>query len=351
MIPAWIAKLPPRLGHPKRWPRPASQPLKGAYAKNTKLAALECFDEVAGTFGPESLAIGPDGLVYSGFDDGTIVRFSKEGKQRDVWCHTGGRPLGMRFHPDGSLIVCDTTLGLIRITENPDTHTKQVERLAHTAGGTDFGFADDLDITVDGRFVYFSDASSKWHYNEDHLDMIEHGGHGRLVRYDFETGQADVLMSGLHFANGVTLGPDEAYLLVAETGSYCVHKYWLKGDRAGSSEIFLDNLPGFPDNIRFNGKDRFWLAIPVPRNPIVDVLAPFPALRLIVMQYARWFPLPIKHAAIVLGFDLEGRLTHNLQNHGRKHYHFVTQVLEHEGYLYCSSLHDKILARYRLGDD
>lgn len=346
MTPAWIARLPARLGQPVAWPRPQAQPLTGQYAKNTALARLEHFDAVPGTFGPESLAIGPDGLVYSGFDDGTIVRFTQEGKWHDVWCHTGGRPLGMRFHPDGSLIVCDTTLGLIRVSAD-----KQIERLSHSAGGTDFGFADDLDITADGRFVYFSDASSKWHYNEDHLDMIEHGGHGRLIRHDLVSGQSDVLMSGLHFANGVSLGPNEDYLLVAETGSYRVHRYWLKGEKAGQSEVFIDNLPGFPDNVRFNGKDRFWLAIPVPRNLIVDFLAPYPALRLIVMQYARWLPLPIKHAAIVLGFDLEGRLTHNLQQHGRQHYHFVTQVLEHEGYLYCSSLHDRILARYRLDDE
>lgn len=340
-----ISRLPPRLGQPVAWSRPASQPLTGQYAKNNILSRLQRFQESPGTFGPESLAIGPDGLVYSGFDDGNIVRFSKEGNRVDVWCHTGGRPLGMRFHPDGSLIVCDTTLGLIQVMQD-----KTVVRLAHTAGGTDFGFADDLDISADGRFVYFSDASSKWHHYEDHLDMIEHGGHGRLIRYDFETGSADVLMSGLHFANGVALGPDEAYLLIAETGSYCVHRYWLKGDKAGTHELFLGSLPGFPDNLRFNGKDRFWLAIPVARNPIVDFLAPFPLLRLIIMQYARWFPLPIKRAAIVLGFDLEGRLTHNLQNHTRGSYHFVTQVLEHEGFLYCSSLHDKNLARIPLSN-
>ena len=27
-------------------------------------------------------------------------------------------------------------------------------------------------------------------------------------------------------------------------------RFWLRGERAGSSEVVADNLPGFPDNIR-----------------------------------------------------------------------------------------------------
>lgn len=339
----FIDRLPQKLGRPTAWDRPESQPLTGIYAKNNHLNPLYKFDQVPGAFGPESLAVGPDGFLYSGFDNGAILRFTPQGKFHDVWHNTGGRPLGLRFHPDGSLIACDTTLGLIRITS-----AKKTERLAQSAAGTQFGFADDLDITADGRFVYFSDASSQWHYHQERLDMIEHGGHGRLIRYDFETGGTEVLMDGLHFANGVTLGPNEDYLLLAETGSYQVHRYWLKGNKAGSSEVFIRNLPGFPDNVRFNGRDRFWLAVPVPRNPLLDLLAPLPWPRFAVMQYARWLPLPVKRAAIVLGFDLDGGLRHNLQCHDPGGYHHITQVLEHEGSLYCSSLHEKVITRFPL---
>lgn len=40
-----------------------------------------------------------------------------------------------------------------------------------------------------------------------------------------------------------------------------VHKYWLKGDSKGKSEIFLDNLPGFPDNIHATGHGSFLIGI------------------------------------------------------------------------------------------
>ena len=41
---------------------------------------------------------------------------------------------------------------------------------------------------------------------------------------------------------------------------YRIQKYWLKGPKAGTSEIIMDNLPGFPDNISSNGKGIYWVA-------------------------------------------------------------------------------------------
>jgi sugar lactone lactonase YvrE len=338
-------KIPalPRFGRPARWPRPARQGLTGPFGKNALLAGLQRLASVPGTFGPESLAVGPDNSLYSGLDDGRIVRFDGRGNLLKTVCNTGGRPLGLRFHPDGSLLVCDTRKGLLRVTLDG-----QVKTIAVEAEGLRFGFADDLDVDREGRYAYFSDASSKWHYNEDMLDLIEHGGHGRLLRCELATGRTDVLMRGLQFANGVTLGPDDAYVLVTETGHYRVHRYWLKGPQAGRHDLWLDNLPGFPDNIRFNGRDRFWLAIPVPRDPLLDLLAPLPLLRFGLLQVARHLPIPVKRAGIVLGYDLEGRLVANLQCHGRGDYHFITQAMEVGDWLYVGSLKEKTLARLPL---
>ena len=53
-----------------------------------------------------------------------------------------------------------------------------------SADGVPFRFTDDVDVASDGT-VYFTDASSKFgpamHARDD---IIEHGGHGRFLRYD-----------------------------------------------------------------------------------------------------------------------------------------------------------------------
>lgn len=53
----------------------------------------------------------------------------------------------------------------------------------------------------------------------------------RLLHYNPETRSTDVLMTGLHFANGVTLSANEDFLLVVETGRYRIHRFWIKGPK------------------------------------------------------------------------------------------------------------------------
>ena len=38
-------------------------------------------------------------------------------------------------------------------------------------------------------------------------------------------------------------------------------KYWLKGEDKGKTEIFVENLPGGPDNIKLAPDGSFWIAL------------------------------------------------------------------------------------------
>ena len=38
-------------------------------------------------------------------------------------------------------------------------------------------------------------------------------------------------------------------------------RYWLKGDRAGILDAFIENLPGGPDNINLAPDGSFWIAL------------------------------------------------------------------------------------------
>lgn len=54
---------------------------------------------------------------------------------------------------------------------------------------------------------------------------------GRLLAYDPKTRATRVLLGGLFFANGVALSGKEDFVAVAETGSWTVRRYWLKGPK------------------------------------------------------------------------------------------------------------------------
>jgi hypothetical protein len=142
----------------------------------------------------------------------------------------------------------------------------------------------------------------------------------------------------MQFPNGVALGPDDSYVLVNETGSYRIHRFWVKGEKAGQADIFADNLPGIPDNITFNGENRFWVALYAPRNLLVDGLAPYPYLRKMVMRALQFLPPPVDHHGFALAYDTDGKLIANLQDDRSEAFAPVTSVIEHGGKLYFGSL-------------
>jgi len=44
-------------------------------------------------------------------------------------------------------------------------------------------------------------------------------------------------------------------------------RYFLKGPRKGESEVFVDGLPGLPDNIRPTGRGGYYIGLAIPRIP------------------------------------------------------------------------------------
>lgn len=304
-------------------------PVKGEFPANDRLAAIQPLITDFG-HGPEAVYADPAGDVYTGFDDGRVVKLARDGSSYYELLNTQGRPLGLSGAPGGGLLIADAYQGLLHFG-------RDFTVLASEADGVPFKFVDDVDVA--GGKAYFSDASSKFDFDEQLKDFAEHGPNGRLVEYDFATHKARTLLGGLHFANGVAVGPDDAYVLVSETAEYRVTRYWLKGEKAGQSDTFIDGLPGFPDNITYNDAGLFWLALYAPREAGLDALlsgAPF--MRLLAGRLPKFLqPAPVKHA-FVLGLDLEGHVVANLQDAGPKAFAPITSVRQSGPWLYFGSL-------------
>ncbi len=155
-------------------------------------------------------------------------------------------------------------------------------------------------------------------------------------------GDLSVLIDGLAFANGVALADDESVLYVAETARYRIHRHYLTSSDAGKTDIFVDNLPGFPDNLSY-ANDILWMAAPSPRQAVVDFLLPHPWLRHITHRLPEAMkPKPVRHG-MVLGFDRNGDVTYNLQDASGS-VAITTSARWHEGRLYVGTLTEPYLA-------
>jgi len=81
---------------PVPWQPPPSPGLTGPYAANQALADAELLASGFGV-GPETIALGPDGRLYTGLRDGRIVRLRPDGSDVQTFADTGGSPGGMEF--------------------------------------------------------------------------------------------------------------------------------------------------------------------------------------------------------------------------------------------------------------
>jgi sugar lactone lactonase YvrE len=326
--------------NPASWTPPTAPELTGVYAQNNELSKIERL-RIDG-FAPEDVALDKDDRIYCGAEDGRIFRFQPDGTKPEVFADTKGRPLGLIFDAAGNLIVADALIGLMSIS--PDGKGTV---LATEAGGVPFRCTNDLDVAADGT-IYFTDASSKFRLTQLKEDVLEHQPNGRFLAYDPRTKQTRVLLNDLYFANGVAVSPDQTFVLVNDTSSYRVRRYWLKGEKAGQSDVFIDNLPGFPDGVSSNGRDTFWVALVNRRDPGLDFLLPHPFLRKIVWRLPSFLQPNIKRYAFALGLDANGKVVQNLQDPSPTCFAQIANVVEHKGKLYFGSIGESAIGRMTL---
>lgn len=219
--------------------------------------------------------------------------------------------------------------------------------LSSAADGLPFGFTDDLDIASDGR-IYFTDASSRFHQPDYVLDLLESRPHGRLLRYDPATGRTETLLKDLYFANGVALSAHEDFVLVNETYRYRIARYWLKGPKAGQQDVFIDNLPGLPDNLQGDRAGTFWVALPSPRKADADFILPHPWLKAQLAKLPRpLLPKPTPYG-LVLALDENGKVVRSLHDTSGQHLRMITSAKPVGDYLYFGSLENDRIGRLQI---
>ncbi|XP_058090688.1 protein STRICTOSIDINE SYNTHASE-LIKE 5-like [Magnolia sinica] len=256
--------------------------------------------------GPEDMAYDAEAhVLYTGCYDGWIKKVTLADVASSVtvdnWVHVGGRPLGVALGLHKDLIVADANKGLLRVTTEGT-----VELLTNEAEGLKFHLTDGVDVASDGM-IYFTDASHKYSLDVHMMDIMEGRPYGRLMSFDPSTKKTQVLVRGLYFANGVALSPQHDFLVFCETVLRRCRKYHIQGEKKGSVDDFVDNLPGYPDNIRCDGDGHFWIGIATGRTLFYDSMMMNPFIRKTVVIIEKFVKMPhMQQDGGVLEVSLEG---------------------------------------------
>ncbi|XAR60216.1 Strictosidine synthase [Bertholletia excelsa] len=321
--------------------------------------------------GPESVAFDLQGRgPYSGVADGRILfwdgdswtYFAHTSPNRSEICdpkpsplsylkneHKCGRPLGLRFDKrTGDLYIADAYFGLMKVGPQGG----QATSLATEAEGVPFRFTNDLDIDEEGN-VYFTDSSTKYQRRNFLQLVFSAEDSGRVLKYNPRTKETTVLARNVQFPNGLSLSKDGSFFVYCEGSSGRLQKYWLKDEKAGTSEV-MAILPGYPDNVRTNEKGEFWVAIHCRRSLYAYLCGLYPKVRYFLLK------LPIsariqyllsiggRMHGIIVKYSPEGKLLQILEDKQGKAVKAVSEVEEKDGKLWIGSVLMPFIAVYRL---
>ncbi|KAG6678723.1 hypothetical protein I3843_14G093000 [Carya illinoinensis] len=321
--------------------------------------------------GPESIVFDPLGRgPYTGVADGRVLfwngqswtDFAYTSPNRSELCnpkpsplsylkneHICGRPLGLRFDKKtGDLYIADAYFGLMKVGPEGGLATS----LTSEAEGVPLRFTNDLDIDDKGN-VYFTDSSAKYQRRNFMQLVFSSESTGRVLKYNPTTKETTVLVRNLQFPNGLSLSKDGSFFVFCEGSIGRLRKYWLKGEKAGATEV-LAILPGFPDNVRTTENGDFWVAIHCRRSLYTHLCALYPKIRKFI------FKLPISAKiqfmlhiggwphAVVVKYSPEGKLLQILEDSQGKVVKAVSEVEEKDGKLWMGSVLVPFIAVYNL---
>ncbi len=299
--------------------------------------------------GPEDVIVDRDGNVYCGTRDGYIMRLAAgDVAHAEPLAKIGGRPLGLAFDREGRIVACVAGMGLVRVDMDGAVEllTDQTERSFFSVqDDTVIRMADDLDIAPDG-IIYFSDATKRYDIENWGLDLLEGRPNGRLLSYDPATQRTRTVCDNLVFPNGVCLTHDGRHLLVASTWDCSILAFDLADMKAGP-RVFLDGLPGYPDNINRASDGGYWIALAGMRNPVIDLAMKHPGLRRRMTKRVpptNWLFGNLNIGG-VLKIDGGGRIIDAFWDEASGPLYMITSMREHEGVLYLGGVTNNKIGR------
>ncbi|KAK4479760.1 hypothetical protein RD792_015295 [Penstemon davidsonii] len=286
-----------------------------------------------------------NGGPYTGLNDGRIVKFhgpnlgfldfatTTQNRSKRACdgtsgndlrtCLVCGKPIGLEFNKrTGDLYILDAYHGLMVVGKGGGAATQ----LAGGRGGTHFDFADGIDLDPITGVVYITDLGSILSKTSNMTEiLLGNDRSGRLLKYDPKTKQCGVILTGLAMPAGVAVARDGSFVLMTEYLNCRITRYWLKGPKANTSDIFAE-LPGNPDNIKRTKTGDFWVAVNIQKlHPKLTV-----------------FPLGQKISA-------KGEILETVNFYGEYNATYITEVQEQFGKFYVASIYTDFVGVYSGG--
>ncbi|CDO98506.1 unnamed protein product [Coffea canephora] len=146
-----------------------------------------------------------------------------------------GFPTGSSFDYTGRLFSCDITTGVTVV--GPFGGLAKALLFPLKTECLSFSFL--AWMLQENQNLYFADASGVFNFTTGAEAIRTGDSTGRLLEYNPKTKKVTTLLANLGGALGVATAAGASYVLVSEFIAKRIKRYWLKGEKAGTSEIIV----------------------------------------------------------------------------------------------------------------
>ena len=289
-------------------------------------------------------------FAYLSGMDGWIWQLNRETGKSTPWVDMPLIPAGMRFSPVNSkeLYACTARLGGKKANPNekvglykvnvetkkvepvllklPKTETTPVHTTFHPSkrptfklselndkNSRDFCLCNDMAISEDGQRIYISEPVFSQRAAMGPGATIEAIGLapiGKMWQLDLANNTVSLIVDNYTFVDGMLLETKDSIenaVFFTETIKFSMLKTYLSGDKAGTTEIVWENLPGMLDGLERDKDGNIWTGIIKERSSTVNWVHANPWIKPFLVRVPQSL-LPVSKKTGIMAFSPDGKI-------------------------------------------
>jgi gluconolactonase len=210
-----------------------------------------------GVLKSEGIVVDKDHNVYGCGRNGIVYKVDPAGNTSEV-CALGESsiPNGITMDRDGNIVVCDLGRQAVVMVDPSGKQTIFAER----AGTVELTLPNFATYDSEGNLYVSNSTTRTIHTVFD--ELTDPGPNGALVRFRPD-GRGEVVATGIWFANGVSIDPQEQAVYVLEsTRRDCLRIEIRKDGSFGKPEVYASGFPGEPDGMAFAADGTLIVTVP-----------------------------------------------------------------------------------------
>lgn len=215
-----------------------------------------------GVLRAEGVVIDRDGSVWGGGRNGKVYKVTPDGVVHEVaQLPDRAIPNGVTLDRASNFVYCDLRHKAVMRCAPDGT----VSLIADHAGDFPISIPNFCSYDAEGN-LYVSNSSSQ-PGAKVFEEFVTPAPNGAVVRIRPD-GRGEVVATGIYFANGTAIDPNEDAVYVLESSRYdCVRIAIKKDGTFGKPEIYASGFPSIPDGMAFDVQRNLYITLPgVPKN-------------------------------------------------------------------------------------